>query len=73
MKRFLLGLITVYQKTFGPYFPQSCGFEPTCSHYAREAIETHGALHGSCLACKRMLSCRPRSEIKYDPVPPVVQ
>jgi hypothetical protein len=46
-----------------------CRFNPTCSHYAAEAIATHGAFHGSALATRRILRCHPWGSSGFDPVP----
>lgn len=70
MKRVLLLLIRFYQLAISPYFPARCRFRPTCSQYAREAVEKYGAAKGGCLAVKRLLRCNPfyRGSF-YDPVP----
>ena len=65
---FLL-LIRFYQTAISPFTPASCRFEPTCSHYATEAIMTHGVLYGGYLAIRRILSCHPWGRKGYDPVP----
>jgi putative membrane protein insertion efficiency factor len=65
----LLGLIRLYQVTISPTLPKSCRYEPTCSRYAFEAIERHGALAGSWLALKRIARCQPFGGQGYDPVP----
>ncbi len=49
--------------------PSACKFYPSCSRYAYEAIETHGARRGSWLALRRLLRCRPFSPGGIDPVP----
>jgi hypothetical protein len=56
--------------TLSRVLPPSCRFQPSCSRYAIEAIEVHGALRGSMMAVKRILRCNPFSEGGYDPVPP---
>ena len=66
---FLL-LIRFYQLAISPFTPSSCRFEPTCSHYAIDALKTHGLFYGSFLATKRILSCHPWGKTGYDPVPP---
>lgn len=72
----LLGLIRVYQRTLSPLLPVltagacGCRFYPTCSHYAAEAIRTHGALAGSWLALVRLVKCTPLHPGGTDPVPP---
>lgn len=70
MKKFLLILIRFYQRNISPVFPARCRFRPTCSAYAREAIEKYGALKGGYLALRRILRCHPfyKGDI-FDPVP----
>ena len=70
MKRVLLALIRFYQRQISPCFPPCCRFTPTCSQYAIEAIEVHGAAKGLFLALKRILRCNPLLPGGYDPVPP---
>lgn len=71
MRPVLLGLIRFYQRAISPWTPPSCRFTPTCSAYAAEAIERHGAGRGSWLAARRLLRCHPWGGEGYDPVPPV--
>ena len=72
----LLALIRVYQCTLSPALPVitagacGCRFSPTCSHYAAEAVRTHGALAGTWLALRRLLKCTPLHPGGFDPVPP---
>ena len=70
MKVILLGLIRGYQIAISPLLPAMCRFQPTCSHYAIAAIETHGMLKGSWLAAARICRCHPWHPGGYDPVPP---
>jgi len=63
-------LIRIYQAVHPAFFSGSCRFYPTCSHYAVEAIETHGALKGTLLAGGRILRCQPFCQGGFDPVPP---
>ncbi|HLT49520.1 membrane protein insertion efficiency factor YidD [Aequorivita nionensis] len=63
-------LIKGYQNFISPLLPSSCRYTPTCSHYAVEALQTHGLLKGSWLAAKRIASCNPWGGSGYDPVPP---
>jgi len=70
MSRLLVALIRIYQRFISPYKPRTCRFYPTCSHYALEAIQVHGALRGGWLATKRVLRCHPLNPGGYDPVPP---
>ena len=66
---FLL-LIKLYQWVISPLTPATCRFEPTCSHYAVDALKTHGLFRGSLLAAKRIGKCHPWGGSGYDPVPP---
>jgi putative membrane protein insertion efficiency factor len=65
---FLL-LIKIYQTVISPFTPATCRFQPTCSHYAKEALEKHGFWKGGALAMKRIFSCHPWGGSGYDPVP----
>ena len=69
MKRVLIGFVDVYRRWISPGLPPACRFEPSCSAYAREALEVHGACKGSLLAVWRVLRCNPLSKPRYDPVP----
>ena len=76
MKRVMLFLIRFYRKNISPARPPCCRFIPTCSTYALEAIEVHGALKGGLLTLWRILRCHPFHKEKsfiYDPVPPKKQ
>lgn len=61
--------VRFYQVAISPFTPAACRFEPTCSHYAIEALKTHGLFYGGYLAAKRILSCHPWGKSGYDPVP----
>jgi putative membrane protein insertion efficiency factor len=65
----LILLVRIYQAILSPLLPAACRFEPTCSTYAVQALQRHGALKGSWLACKRVLRCRPGGGGGADPVP----
>lgn len=69
MKKLLIGLLKCYKRHISPNLGPACKYVPTCSEYAMEAIETHGAFRGSLLAIKRILRCNPFSKGGYDPVP----
>lgn len=69
MKHPLLWLIRLYQATFSRVLPPSCRFQPTCSAYAYEAVDRHGAFRGSWLALRRLSRCHPGGGSGYDPVP----
>jgi putative membrane protein insertion efficiency factor len=64
---FLL-LIKLYQLFVSPLFPAACRFDPTCSHYAIDAIRRHG-FTGIWFAIKRIGRCHPWGRVGYDPVP----
>ncbi len=66
----LRGLIRLYQLVLSPLIGPTCRYLPTCSDYAMEAIETHGAARGVALAARRVLSCHPLGGSGLDPVPP---
>jgi hypothetical protein len=70
MKKLLLLLIRGYQIALSPFFGMHCRFHPTCSEYAREAIEAHGAIKGTGLALWRLLRCNPWCAGGIDEVPP---
>lgn len=63
-------LIRAYKRFLSPMLPVACRYVPTCSDYALEAVERHGALRGSWLALKRLARCHPFGGHGYDPVPP---
>ena len=69
MKRVFIFLIDGYKLLLSPFFGQQCRFYPTCSSYAKEAIERHGALRGGWLGVKRMLRCNPWCAGGVDEVP----
>ena len=74
MKKILIApfllLIKFYQTVISPFTPASCRYQPTCSHYAKEALEVHGFFKGGWLAIKRIFSCHPLGGKGFDPVPP---
>jgi uncharacterized protein len=70
MKRVLLALIGAYRLLVSPFLGANCRFYPTCSEYAAQAIDTHGAVRGSWLAIRRVLKCHPWHPGGVDPVPP---
>lgn len=70
MTRLLLALVRCYQVALSPFLGRSCRFHPSCSHYAAEAIRTHGAARGSFLAIRRIGRCNPWHPGGFDPVPP---
>ncbi|MCM3126435.1 MULTISPECIES: membrane protein insertion efficiency factor YidD [unclassified Paenibacillus] len=62
--------VKFYRKFISPLKPPSCRFYPTCSAYALEAIEVHGAVKGSLLAARRIAKCHPLHPGGVDLVPP---
>jgi len=69
MRVVLTALIRAYRYLISPMLGPSCRFYPSCSCYAEEALQTHGALRGSYLAARRILRCHPWHPGGYDPVP----
>ena len=69
MQRLLQFLIRTYQVTLSPFLGQHCRFTPSCSQYAMEALQRHGAWRGSWLAIRRIVRCQPFCEGGHDPVP----
>ncbi|HEX8492939.1 MAG TPA: membrane protein insertion efficiency factor YidD [Pyrinomonadaceae bacterium] len=64
----LVSLLRFYKAAVSPLLPPSCRFIPTCSEYAREAIERYGAVRGSWMGARRILRCHPFHPGGYDPV-----
>ncbi|AYH46213.1 membrane protein insertion efficiency factor YidD [Azoarcus sp. DN11] len=69
MKSLLLGLLRAYRYAISPMLGRNCRFHPSCSEYAAEAVQRHGALKGGWLAVKRVGRCHPFHPGGYDPVP----
>lgn len=69
IKTLFQGLIRGYQLLLSPWLGHHCRYYPSCSHYAIEAIEEHGAWTGVRLAIQRVLRCHPWHEGGADPVP----
>lgn len=69
MKFLLIALIRFYQLAISPLLGNSCRFYPSCSQYAKEALQTHGACKGFFLTCKRLLKCGPWHRGGVDLVP----
>ena len=69
MKKVLLAIFKAYQYAISPLLGQNCRFFPSCSEYAVEAVDKHGAMKGSWLGAKRICRCHPWHPGGYDPVP----
>ena len=69
MKALLLFVLRAYQYAIRPLMGANCRFFPSCSDYAREAVERHGAAKGVWLAARRVARCHPYHPGGYDPVP----
>jgi putative membrane protein insertion efficiency factor len=69
MKQVMQFVLRCYQRVISPMLPHACRFVPTCSQYAIEAVECHGAIRGSVLAAGRLLRCHPFARAGFDPVP----
>lgn len=65
----LMALIVLYQWTLRPFIGAHCRFEPSCSHYALQALQRHGARRGAVLAARRVLRCNPWTAGGLDEVP----
>jgi len=73
VKTVLLAGVRGYQCLVRPLLGDNCRFYPSCSDYAREALERHGALRGSWLAVRRVGRCQPFHPGGYDPVPEPIE
>jgi hypothetical protein len=69
LKAFLITLVKGYRLLLSPWLGSACRFEPTCSRYALDALQMHGAAAGSYLATRRLFRCHPWCEGGLDPVP----
>lgn len=70
MKERLIKMISFYQRRISPLFLPRCRYYPTCSQYAKDAIEIHGAFKGIILAIGRLMRCNILFPGGVDPVPP---
>jgi uncharacterized protein len=70
-QRALMALLRAYRFFLSPWLGSACRFEPTCSAYSLQAIETHGAGAGAYMTLRRLARCQPWCEGGHDPVPAV--
>lgn len=68
-RRLLMGLVHGYRVLLKPWLGNACRFEPSCSAYALQALERHGAVAGTALTGWRILRCHPWCDGGCDPVP----
>ena len=68
VRNFLMGLVRGYRLLLSPWLGSACRFEPTCSVYALQALEKHGAAGGSYLTVCRLVRCNPWCDGGHDPV-----
>ena len=64
----VLGLLRVYKAMISPWLSPSCRFTPTCSDYARDAVQQYGMVKGIGLTLRRLLRCHPFHKGGWDPV-----
>ena len=69
MRHVLIFLVRGYQTVLSPLLPAACRYYPSCSAYAIEALERHGAVRGAWLTLRRLGRCHPFRPGGYDPVP----
>ena len=68
--RFGIAAVRAYQLALSPFAGGACRFEPSCSAYALDAVQTHGLVRGLWLALRRVARCHPLARPGIDPVPP---
>jgi len=69
MQRLLITIVKAYRLVLSPWLGSSCRFEPSCSLYSLQALQTHGAMAGSYLTLARLVRCHPWCAGGLDPVP----
>jgi putative membrane protein insertion efficiency factor len=69
LAKLLVMFVRGYQMIISPWLPPACRYTPSCSQYAIEALQRHGALKGTWLAARRLARCHPFRAGGHDPVP----
>lgn len=69
IRHVLIGLVKAYRLLLSPWLGSACRFEPTCSAYALDALQFHGAMIGGYLSVRRLVRCQPWCAGGHDPVP----
>lgn len=69
LAKILIAVVRAYQACVSPFTAASCRYVPTCSEYARQALEVHGAAKGTWLGLRRLARCHPWGGCGPDPVP----
>ena len=69
IKYLFIFFIDIYRYCISPFTPQVCRFYPSCSCYARQAVQNYGVIRGGYLTFKRLLKCHPYHQGGFDPVP----
>jgi putative membrane protein insertion efficiency factor len=67
-RRVVAALLWIHQRVLSPLLPPACRFSPTCSEYARQAVERYGVRRGGALALRRLVRCHPFVEGGLDPL-----
>jgi uncharacterized protein len=70
VQKVLIGIVQFYRLFLSAWLGSACRFTPTCSAYALEALQQHGAGRGSYLTLRRLVRCHPWCDGGHDPVPP---
>ncbi|MCK5567557.1 MAG: membrane protein insertion efficiency factor YidD [Actinomycetia bacterium] len=68
MKIIIIFFIKIYKRFISPILPDSCRFYPSCSQYAIDAVQRHGAVKGGMMTAYRIIRCNPFNKGGYDPV-----
>jgi len=68
VKIIIIFFIKIYKRFISPILPDSCRFYPSCSQYAIDAVQRHGAIKGGTMTAYRIIRCNPFNKGGYDPV-----